>query len=464
MRIRRKKNISLLLRFVKFRGRMKLIIDKKVSIGFIAALLALVSLIFFSFKNQENHLLTTKNIIKQNLILYCTEQIQKNILEVESSIRGYAITGDSVFLEHYLVAGKAVDKNLGQLAQTVANTQQNRRLMSRLTQIIKIKTEFSNKTVEARHVSFELAQKLIGSYQGKEGMDEIRAITGEFQRQATHEVNMNREIRDQVMGRFNLTFATIIGTSVVLLAVLFVHINQSIITRARSEEKVRQLNTELEAFSYSVSHDLRSPLRVIDGYSLILEEDYSSNLDDEGKNTVSVIIKNVRKMGRLIDDLLEFSHLGRKAISPARIDFTPMVTRLCEDLKTQARCENCQIKINDLDPAFADIKLIEQVWVNLISNAIKYSMVRQHPVIEIGSFKKHGSTCFYVRDNGVGFDMNFKHKLFGVFQRLHRPEDFAGTGVGLAIVKRIITRHDGQVWAESTLNEGATFYFSLPIL
>jgi signal transduction histidine kinase len=443
---------------------MKLVIDKKVSIGFIAALLALASLIFFSYKNQENHALTTKNIIRQNSVLYCTEQIQKNVLEIESSIRGYSLTGDSVFLQHYSAASEALEKNLQQLSRTLSPAKDNDRLMSRLKEIIRIKNDFSEETIEARKNSFELSQKLIASYRGKTSMDDIREITGEFQKQATAEINSSRDIRERVMGRFNLTFVTIIATAVVLLAVLFVQINESIIMRSKSEEKVRQLNTELEAFSYSVSHDLRSPLRVIDGYSLILEEDYADRLDDEGKNTVSVIIKNVRKMGRLIDDLLEFSHLGRKAIRPAPIDFNPLVTSIAKDLKAQARCEKCLIEIQNLDTAFADVKLIEQVWINLLSNAIKYSMVREHPVIEIGSYKKNGSVCFYVRDNGVGFDMNFKHKLFGVFQRLHRPEDFAGTGVGLAIVKRIISRHGGEVWAESALNEGATFYFSLPIL
>jgi light-regulated signal transduction histidine kinase (bacteriophytochrome) len=145
-----------------------------------------------------------------------------------------------------------------------------------------------------------------------------------------------------------------------------------------------------------------------------------------------------------------------------KVDITPIVERITKEVRTHNECKNCVININDLEPAYADQKMIEQVWINLVSNAVKYSSKKEQPIIEIGSVNENGYVTYFVKDNGVGFNMDFKDKLFGVFQRLHRPEDFPGTGVGLAIVKRIIHRHGGEVWAESKMNEGATFYFTLP--
>ena len=227
------------------------------------------------------------------------------------------------------------------------------------------------------------------------------------------------------------------------------------------EKRVKERTEDLESFSYSVSHDLRTPLRAINGYAKILEEDYSTVLDDEGKRLLGEVRSNAKKMGLLIDDLLTFSRLGRKGITKSRVDVNKLLETVFSEIN-QSLTHNAEIKYSNLLPADADFKLLQHVITNLLSNAIKYSSKKEKPLIEIKSARKDGALIYSISDNGVGFDMQYVNKLFGVFQRLHSEEEFSGTGVGLAIVQRIIHKHDGKVWAEGKEGQGATFFFSLP--
>jgi PAS domain S-box-containing protein len=253
-------------------------------------------------------------------------------------------------------------------------------------------------------------------------------------------------------------------------------ISHDITDRKRAEHAIRQLNAdlekqagqlqsankELEAFSYSVSHDLRAPLRAIDGYTRILVEDYASLLDNEGKRICGVISREARRMGQLIDDLLAFSRLGRKEMYSSKIDMRALVVVVLNEMIREEDRERMDIHIARLPVVRGDSSLIRQVWVNLISNALKFTSKKERPVIEIASKASRDEITFYVRDNGAGFEMEYADKLFGVFQRLHSESEFSGTGVGLAIVQRIIRRHGGRVWAEGKVDQGATFYFALP--
>jgi light-regulated signal transduction histidine kinase (bacteriophytochrome) len=221
------------------------------------------------------------------------------------------------------------------------------------------------------------------------------------------------------------------------------------------------VNKELESFSYSVSHDLRAPVRALVGFSKMLEESYNDTLDDEAKRMLGVIHKNAIKMGSLIDDLLEFSKMGRQEVRKSAINIADVVKGVISDINDTNHYP-AKVLVNELLPAYADRALITQVWINLISNAFKYSAKKENPFIEIGSHRDAEYIVYYVKDNGAGFNMDYAEKLFGVFQRLHKATDFEGTGVGLAIVHRIINRHGGRVWAEAKVNEGATFFFTLP--
>jgi PAS domain S-box-containing protein len=236
-------------------------------------------------------------------------------------------------------------------------------------------------------------------------------------------------------------------------------LNQKLEQRAAQLEAT---NKELESFSYSVSHDLRSPLRAIDGFSLMLQEDYAALLDDEGRRLLQVIQDNSRKMAELIDDLLAFSKLGRQPIKAAEVDMTALAQEAFQEVRANINHASPRLVMAPLPAAQGDRGLLRQVWVNLLSNALKYSGTREEPLIEVTGQLNGTQTIYSVKDNGVGFDMQYYAKLFGVFQRLHSAEEFPGTGVGLAIVQRVVTRHGGRVWAESKLDEGAKFHFSLP--
>jgi light-regulated signal transduction histidine kinase (bacteriophytochrome) len=221
-------------------------------------------------------------------------------------------------------------------------------------------------------------------------------------------------------------------------------------------------NKELEAFSYSVSHDLRAPLRAIDSFSMMVLEDAGPNLSAEDRRHLGIVRSETQRMGKLIDDLLHFSRAGRLSLNVSDIDMEGLVKKVLEELLRQESCKIEHMTIHPLPDIRGDESMILQVWVNLLSNAFKFSGKVENPKIEIFGEKKEDGVTFWVRDNGAGFDPRYMNKLFGVFQRLHTEDEFKGTGVGLALVQRIIHKHGGKVWAESELNQGATFYFSIP--
>jgi chemotaxis family two-component system sensor kinase Cph1 len=221
-------------------------------------------------------------------------------------------------------------------------------------------------------------------------------------------------------------------------------------------------NKELEAFSYSVSHDLRAPLRHIVGYGDLLREYEGGNLSERGRRFLKNIVDAARFAGALVDDLLTFSQMGRAALRPSRVDMNALVSRVIGEMELDAAGRSIEWQVGALPEVIADPAFLQLAVRNLLSNAIKYTRTREHAVVEIGALAGADETVFFVRDNGVGFNMKYVGKLFGVFQRLHRLEEFEGTGIGLANVRRIVERHDGRTWAEGRLDEGAAFFFALP--
>jgi signal transduction histidine kinase len=224
-------------------------------------------------------------------------------------------------------------------------------------------------------------------------------------------------------------------------------------------------NRDLDAFTYSVAHDLRGPLRAIDGFARILVESYADTIDEKLPRYLRLVQANAERLGRLIDDLLLFSRLGNHPVTKQRVAPTPLLLEVMEHLSTEREGRSVQLQVDELPVCHADPHLLRQVFTNLLSNALKFTRPVPHAHIEIGAYAEHDDGVrhvYFVRDNGVGFDARYARKIFGVFERLHREEEFEGTGVGLAIVQRIIVRHGGQIWARSEIGRGATFFFSLP--
>lgn len=240
--------------------------------------------------------------------------------------------------------------------------------------------------------------------------------------------------------------------------------------RERAEHEIRRVNTELvasnkelEAFTYSVSHDLRAPLRHIAGFANIVLDDYGARLEPEAQSYLQRVIAGTRQMGDLVDDLLKLSRLGRQELTRGSRDLQGLAHAAVSDFRAEAEAAGRRIdwRVDELPTTACDAGLMKQVFSNLLANAVKFTRTRERAVIEVGSTTKDGRMAIFVRDNGVGFSMKYADKLFGVFQRLHRVEDFEGTGIGLATVQRIIHKHGGQIWVEAKPDRGATFYFTL---
>ena len=301
-------------------------------------------------------------------------------------------------------------------------------------------------------------------------LDEIRAKGSVSNYE--HEIRRkDGQLRDMLTSS---VIIDIVGTTCLIA------ISRDITDQRHAEEEIRNLNVdlesrvsartaelegalrELESFSYSISHDLRSPLRAIAGYAKIIEEDYAAQIDAEGKRLLDRIAGGAIRMGELIDDLLDFSRIGRAELKKMPIEMTGLVREVLGEMPEAGSGHRLQMRIAELPAAVADRGLLRQVWTNLLSNAIKYSRQRDPATIEVGGAIEGNEAHYFVRDNGVGFDMQYAGKLFQVFQRLHRDPAFEGTGVGLAIVARVVQRHGGRVWAEAAPDKGATFHFTLP--
>jgi light-regulated signal transduction histidine kinase (bacteriophytochrome) len=269
-------------------------------------------------------------------------------------------------------------------------------------------------------------------------------------------------------GEYPETTANLLASAATVLLLRFVTRERDLSERLRTltgtlEERVRERTEELESFAYSVSHDLRVPLRAIDGYTQLLKQNHAPQLNEEGRRLLTAVRDNTRTMGTLIDDLLALSRVGHCEMTFRPLDMNSLVQDAINDLRrTEAATGGVEFDVQPLPPAAGDPSMVRQAVLNVLSNAVKFSRREPAPRVEVRGTEADEEVVFSVHDNGVGFDMAYTDKLFGVFERLHEETAFEGTGVGLAIVDRAVRRHDGRVWAESTEGDGTTVYFSLP--
>ncbi len=420
---------------------------------------------------------TEKVISKSRNILLLT-------IDIETSSRGFVITYDSTFLEPLKTAKKTIFENIRQLKQLTQDNPAQQRRIDSLNIYIHKRLDFSLKAIELRiKQGLTIAIAYTSTYQGKHYTNRIRQITNAIQQEETTTLKQQKQASARSLAVFNRFSVIIFVLMVVFTIFLLIFIRNYwieskekerraaeliIINKElafQNEEKIKQevANKELEAFSYSVSHDLRAPLRHVSGYVDLLLKNNSSQLDEIGLRYLNTISESSHEMGNLIDALLSFSRLSRTELQRVKINSKNMVIQVLKTFGDELSGRDIEINQTELPDIMGDESLISLVWINLISNALKYSRNQIKSVIDIGGNIIDDKVIFYVKDNGVGFDMKYVDKLYGVFQRLHKVKDFEGIGIGLANVNRIVTRHGGTCWAEGKEGIGATFFFSIPI-
>jgi len=403
--------------------------------------------------------------------------------DLEGAARGFVITNDTGYLPPLVSAEKTIFQYIAQLRQLTRDNQVQQWRVDSLSIYMHHRLDFSLNLVDIRRdQGFAAAHNYMDTKSGKLYSAKIREIIKEIQyeenllliqRKETNEFSVTT-FNGLIAGMFILMSAFTIFLVIAIgknlnkdkekekRAAELIVVNKELVCQHEETDKQEVANKELEAFSYSVSHDLRAPLRHIGGFIDLLVKNNSAQLDETGLRYLNIISESSLEMGVLIDALLTFSRLSRTELQRSKINSNNLVARVLKTFSDELNGRKVEINVSELPDTNGDESLISQVWVNLISNALKYSRNTEKAVIDIGGKIESDQTIFFIRDNGAGFDMKYVQKLFGVFQRLHKARDFEGIGIGLANVNRIILRHGGACWAEGEVGAGATFFFSLP--
>jgi len=411
------------------------------------------------------------------LVVEKLQTLRIDITQAETGQRGYMLTGQDRYLALYQAGVNQVRQDLKELPDLIADNARERDAITQLNPLIDSRLAELAAGIEVRKRSGLLAgvEAVTRANNGEKWMGQIAAQIGAM-RQTESELLSSR-LRTAAASTRKIKIVIACGNSLAILILLVkgfvIHwetgkrnlAEQSLkLSNERLERRTTELaetNVELESFAYSVAHDLRAPLRHIAGYSGVLLQDYGPRLDSEGLRCLEKIASGAKKMGRLVDELLSLSQIGRQELSFQDTPLDLLLEQALEDVAPEWTGRNVEWQMGNLFSAKCDPGLMKQVFVNLLSNAVKYTRRQEHAVIQVGQTTEDGERVVFVRDNGVGFEMQYAEKLFGVFQRLHKARDFEGTGVGLAIVQRIIQRHGGRIWAEAAIDQGATFFFVL---
>ena len=439
--------------------------------GLITALLLLIlssSITFYRIQQFDD---SSRLVSHTHLVIEKIHQIFSELKDAESAQRGYLITGEESFLEKHHAVVVRLPEEIADLKDLTGDNPEQQKQIMIMEDMIADRMHGLRLGIDMLADRSDISNDEVVSLvrgDGRQTMDQLR---NQLQRMIDTEEKLLKD-RANLVGESAastkrwILFGNLLA--VILLMTVIWLILREISHRRKAQREIEKTaaqleltNKELESFSYSVSHDLRSPLRAIDGYSRIFEEDFADRLDDEGRRLLKVIRTSSKKMGQLIDDLLAFSRMGRKPVDFGRVDMNALVDDVWREVCSHVETPPPLHKKN-LPPCWGDRALLRQVLLNLLANAVKYSGTKEEPQIEIFSVSNEEETVYSVRDNGVGFDMRFYNKLFGVFQRLHTEDEFPGTGVGLAIAQRVIVRHGGRIWAESKPDEYTIFNFSLP--
>jgi signal transduction histidine kinase len=448
--------------------------ETRLKIGFIAVTIILAVTVALAYRNSRQFRALSEEAARVQEILRAQQAILTTMVDAETGMRGYVITGDPAYLEPYNKARASIAdqlSNLKKLRPTIDGG------FDEFKNVVFEQFRFRESIIQKiRDQGIEKTRNEIRLDEGKIGMDKIRAVIAGWNQTVNLGLLEARRDFEKSDQRWLRTLAALAVTILLLLIGGLALVRHYFIERRATELQLAEFaeqnrrrsaelqaaNQELEAFSYSVSHDLRAPLRHVAGFADMLQRHVASQIDSKGQRYIQTIIDSAKRMGTLIDDLLVFSRMGRAELRAESVDLNQLFDGVIAELQQDIGQRHVVWRKDSLPAVRADKAMLRQVAVNLLSNAVKYTAPRDPAEIQITPHDENGETIITVKDNGVGFDPAYAHKLFGVFQRLHQSSEFEGTGIGLANVRRIIQRHGGRVWAEGAIDNGATFHFSLP--
>jgi signal transduction histidine kinase len=480
-------------------------VEKKTTCGFVIALVFLLAMGVVSLRSINSFIGAFASLDHSHQVLRQLEKSLLALLSTEALGRGYVILGDDQYLQSYQAGTQDVRSDLRELRRLATDDPAQRSKLDELDQLVAKKFAFMDESNRLRSEGKQAElRQLVATREGVELMKQIRRVIQEV-KTAEEGLQVERSTRAQNLGLLvNQVVLVVMAVALALGATAITILNRDAAKRGQMGEELERrnrereeaagkihalnedlrrraalleaANQELEAFSYSVSHDLRAPLRHVDGFAGLLAKHSAAQLDGQGQRYLKIITDATKRMGQLIDDLLVFSRVGRTAMNVAEVDAGQVVRDTVHDLQIETAGRQIEWSIGALPRVRVDPALFRQVFSNLLGNAVKYTRNKSPARIEVGhwtspnqapdgsgaSHSEAGENVFFVRDNGAGFDMQYAGKLFGVFQRLHTSAEFEGTGIGLANVHRIVLRHGGRTWAEGKIGEGATFFFALP--
>jgi len=444
--------------------------ERKTLVGFIASVALLVLVFAVVILAVRGFRSTNRWLAHSHEVIGELEGLAASLAETEAARRAYLSSGDSTYLKERESAQIGLEQHLQAATQsTLDNAVQQSRLRDLESRLTQQERQVDDLIALAQSQGLAAAQRATSAEAVRKSAQEVSSGIDQLQREEKDLLVKRRSADETWANGLIVASITLLVTVVSVLGWLCLRVRSETRARARHAEALDRVNVnleaanrELESFSYSVSHDLRSPLRAIDGYSLMLEEDYAPQLDETGRRYIKTIRAGSQRMAALIDDLLTFSRLSRQSLNRQTVDMNTLARRAAAEVLESQPEPKPAVSIAELPPVPGDPALLRQVWTNLISNAVKYSAKSVTPEVQIRAETEGRQVRYEVQDNGVGFDMKYADKLFGVFQRLHSMDEYPGTGVGLAIVQRIINRHAGAVTAKGERGKGATFGFTLP--